>query len=123
MMGLDFIKRARPTFEKSWSRSLQELSDPDFFNCAPGEPSKSLIANLSAMSAKEGEELTALPDVTRIILTRGVTKVACIEDAPAELVSQIEAMGGFAYAKIDRVNLLSETAEVRIWRWDSDEKP
>jgi hypothetical protein len=121
-MGLDFIKRARPTFEKSWSRGLKALSEPDFFNCAPGEPSKVLIANLSTTAADEGEELIALSDGTRIALTQGVTQVGCIEDAPVELVSQIDEMGGFAYAKIDRVNSLSETAEVRIWRWDSDEE-
>ena len=121
-MGLDFIKRARPTFEKSWSQRFQELSEPDFFNCAPGEPSRSLIASFTRISAKEGEELIALSEGTRITLTQGVTPVGCIEDAPAELVRQIESMGGFAYAKIDRVNPLSETAEVRVWRWDSDEE-
>ena len=121
-MGLDFIRRARPTFEKSWSRGFQALSEPDFFNYAPGEPSKALIANLSTSSTDVGEELIALPVGTRIALTQGVTQVGCIEDAPLELVKQIEEMGGFAYAKIDRVNPLSETAEVRIWRWDSDEE-
>lgn len=121
-MGLDFIKRARPTFEKSWSRWLRELSEPGLFNSPPGEPSKSLIANLSTMSLGEGEELIALVDGNRITLTHGITRVGCIEEAPAELVSQIEEIGGFAYAKIERMNFLSETAEVRIWRWDSDEK-
>ncbi len=101
---------------------MQELSEPDLFNCPPGEPSKSLIANLFTMFPKEGEELIAIPDGNRITLTREITRVGCIEEAPAELVNQIEKMGGFAYAKIERVNLLSETAEVRIWRWDSDEK-
>jgi hypothetical protein len=74
------------------------------------------------MSSDEGKELIALLDGNRIALTRGVTQVGCIEDAPLELVNEIKAMGGFAYAKIDRVNPLSETAEVRIWRWDSDEE-
>jgi hypothetical protein len=121
-MGLDFIKRARPTFEKSWSRGLQALAEPDFFNCAPGEPSTVLIASLSSMTADESKELIAVLDGTLIALTQGVKHIGCIEDAPLEIVSQIEAMGGFAYAKIDRVNPLSETAEVRIWRWDSDEE-
>ncbi len=115
-MGLDFIKRRRPSFEKSWSRGLRELSEPDLFNAAPGEPSRSLIANLFTMSAKEGEELIALADGTRLMLTRGVTRIGCIEDPPAELISELQEIGGFAYGKIDRVNLLSETAEVRIWR-------
>jgi hypothetical protein len=91
-------------------------------NSAPGEPSTVLIASLSSMTADESEELIAVLDGTLIALTQGVKQIGCIEDAPLEIVSQIEAMGGFAYAKIDRVNPLSETAEVRIWRWDSDEE-
>jgi hypothetical protein len=77
---------------------------------------------MSTGLAKEGDELVALLDGTRITLMRGVTDVGCIENVPAALASQIEGMGSFTCAKIDRMNPLSETAEVRIWRWNSDEE-
>jgi len=73
------------------------------------------------MSVKADEELLAMSDGTEIVLTRGVAKVGCIEQPSAELLQQIQEMGGFAYLKVDRINLLSETAEVRVWRWNSDE--
>jgi hypothetical protein len=121
VVGLDFIKRARPTFEKTWSRGLRDLSEPNLFNSPPGESSHSLIANLFSMSVKAEEELLAVSDGTGIVLTRGVTKLGCIDQPSAELLQQIKDMGGFAYLRVDRINLLSETAEVRVWRWDSDE--
>ena len=119
-MGLDFIRRGRRSFEKAWSNGVAELSNPDLFNSPPGKPSRFLLASLFIASLQEGEELVAVVDGERILLTRDLSKVACIDQAPSELISHLREMGGFGYSVIQRLNALSGTAEVRVWLVEDD---
>jgi hypothetical protein len=119
-MGLDFIRRGRRSFEKAWSNGAVELSNPDLFNSPPGKPSRFLLASIFSASLHEGEQLIAMVDGERILLTRDLAKVGCIEQAPSELIAHLREMGGFGYAVAERLNPLSESAEIRVWLGEDD---
>lgn len=114
-MGLDFIRKAAPSFSKGMDRSRIELATPKVFaqqpNCAPRAYSVRLLgdADLSI-----GEAVGIVLRDGKVLMLRGLTIVGVFRDPPLSVVEALQHSFCEAYGTIQELQVLSRTAEVAI---------
>lgn len=113
-MGLDFIRATAKPFNKSVSRDAASVARMGA-SCATHDR-MFLVATLfsSLPTLRVGEELTAHMHDGVIDLIDRHTRVGCIEDPPQSLLDRMRELGGFGTACIEKINPISETADVEI---------
>ena len=77
-MGLDFIRKTKPTFRKAWRRDLDHLSKPGLFTPNPAI-SRSILATLSTSGLAEGELLLLRLKGNHLSVVRSTAEVGTIE--------------------------------------------
>lgn len=116
-MGIDFIRRAAPTFRKAWDRRRVELCTPDLLTRPIAEGSRTIIAEMIGRRALRGGDefiFECSPNSTDLLGRIGVEVVARTGSAPKEIVAAVEAGAGVARAKVERVYELSGLVEVSL---------
>jgi hypothetical protein len=114
-MGLDFIRRAAPSFTKSWNRGARELADPSLFTRLPECRTRTVVATLNdGVNVPAGTQLAARLHKSKLLLIRETTPVGHVDAPPADVVRVIQDAGGCAVASIARIKPLSGTADVEI---------
>ena len=114
-MGLDFIRRAAPTFKKSWSGGASTLAQASLFTRYPECRSRSVVATIHDNSGIEAGAIYAVHvDGDALCLVRETAKVATSQTPPADLFSAIKQSGGCALGRVAQINPLSGTADVEI---------
>src|SRR5258708_11839749 len=114
-MGLDFIRRAAPTFTKSWNRGANELAQPTLFTRYPECRTRTVVAQLDERAAlAPGAHLAICTRASALILVHETMQVGVVEAPPADLFRAIQEAGGCALASLSRINPLSGTADVEI---------
>ncbi|MCY4641148.1 MAG: hypothetical protein OXC41_00365 [Gammaproteobacteria bacterium] len=114
-MGLDFIRRAAPSFAKSWNRNKDMLAEPTLFTRYPECRTRTAIADLAQNAdLSEGENIIVCAKDSKLILVSGNTQVGIIEQPPSDLKSAIHNEGDCVLGYVRRINPLSGTADVEI---------
>ena len=114
-MGLDFIRKAAPSFTKAWNGNKDGLAKTTLFTQCPESQPRTVIADLSANS-----ELTASASViviaqgSQFILLCGNIQVGTVNNVPADVQKAIHEVGGCALGRVVRINSLGGTADVEI---------
>jgi hypothetical protein len=114
-MGLDFIRRAAPTFTKGWDRGKTDLSNPTLFTRYPECRTRTTVAHLDdSAEAQASEHVAVCVRGSGLILVRETTQIGHIDSVPPDLFRAIDAAGGCALGLLVRINPLSGTADVEI---------
>ncbi len=112
-MGVDFIKKAAPTFHKALDRRAVELRTPTLFNC--DRPSVARFASAKiceGSSLKPGEKVHLRIHNNKLIAQRDTVVVAEFHAAPAEFFNQVQAGAGIEKGVVKAVHDLSQTVEI-----------
>jgi hypothetical protein len=114
-MGLDFIRRAAPSFEKKWDRGLARLSEPLLFTRDGIALPRTVLAKLEkAAAATVGKEYVLRKDGERLELIDGLQRAGAVSAPPREVLQKIEAAGGCALGKVTVVYPISGSAELEL---------
>jgi len=116
-MGLDFLRKCAKPFKRSWSRGLGRLATPDLFAGQPISERRTWCARANDGHAlHEGDQHILRVDGPNVDVYAGQMRVAVIENASRSVLDRIVGTGcGFALGKVERVHVLSGTADVSIW--------
>lgn len=115
-MGLDYIrKESGKPWIKRWESGLDRLKLPTLFDMEFGEEQQLMTARASPnIVLGLGKDYVAQRDGEAIKLCEEWCEVARVDHAPEAILAQIEACGGCAIAKVIRVGLFGDTAEVQL---------
>jgi hypothetical protein len=115
-MGLDFIKKAAPSFEKGWKNRKEEISTRTLFTVEPQAVPRSVVADLldDTKLPTAGERLIVQVDSKRLFFCRDMVPLLVLENPPGDLLRQVEDCGNAAISTVERVNEFSNTVDVSI---------
>ena len=112
-MGLDFIKKAAPTFHKALDRRAVELRTPTLFNRDIPAVARSASAEISrGCKFTSGEKVLLRILKGKLIAQRDNTVVAEFPAPPAEFIKQVQAGAGIEKGVVKAVHELSQTVEI-----------
>jgi hypothetical protein len=112
-MGLDFIRKTKPTFKKAWRNGLDHLSKPGLFTPNPAF-SRAILATLSTPGLAEGDLLLLRLKGTHLSVVRSTAEVGTIENLPPEVLEFLQSNYGVACGIVAQLHPLSGTADIRI---------
>lgn len=114
-MGLDFIRKATPAFEKGIDRSRIRLATPTFFTEQPKMVPRVYSARLLDDNLPfVGEMVSVSLRDGRVLLLRGIEVLGVLRDPPAALKDALTASFGEACGTVQEIHELSGTAEVTV---------
>lgn len=114
-MGIDFIRRAAPSFHKGLDRRRVELATPTLFMQEPASAPRAYAANLrSGQTLTAGEKLGVRLDGKQVVALRGLDPVATFNSPPAELMVALQASHGEACGFVQEVHAIAQVAEITV---------
>jgi len=114
-MGIDFIRKAAPSFHKGLDRRRIELATPTLFRQEPTHAPRAYAANLRrGQKVEAGEKLGVRLDGEQVVALRGLEPVATFNNPPAELKDALQACHGEAYGFVKEIHHIAQTAEVVV---------
>ena len=114
-MGLDFVRRAAPSFVKAWNRSKRTLAEPTLFTRYPECRERTVIADLTQRTGlTKGAKVIVGVKASKLIVLAGNVQIGIIQEPPSDLHKAIHDAGDYALGQINRINTLSGTADVEI---------
>ena len=112
-MGLDFIRKAAPTFHKALDRRAIELRTPTLFNRDTPSVARSASAEVcrgTRFTPGDKVHLRILGE--KLIAQRDNVVVAEFAAPPAEFLNRVQAGAGIEKGVVKAVHDLSETVEI-----------
>lgn len=111
-MGLDFIRRAAPAFEKRVSRDAAAVARMGAGCSSLGH--RVHVASLTPPIATLDVGATLLVQLrgTKILIVDGFHVVACIDEPPHDVQDRLGEIGGTTTCVIQQINPISETIDV-----------
>ena len=114
-MGIDFIRKAAPSFRKGLDRRRIELATPNLFTQEPTSAPRAYAAQLRGdKPLAVGEKLGVRLDGQNVLATRGLDLVAVFKSPTAELKSALSASFGEACGTVQAVHLAARIAEITV---------
>jgi hypothetical protein len=114
-MGIEFVRKAAPSFRKGLDRMRIRLATPTLFTqqpeCAPHAYAASL-RNGETLTA--GEKLGVRLDGQRVVATRGLSPVAVFKNPTSELMQALVASHGEACGLVQEVHVIAGVAEITV---------
>lgn len=112
-MGVDFIKKAAPTFHKALDRRAVDLRTPTLFNRDIPSVARSASAEICRGSRfTPGEKVHLRILNNKLIAQRDNVVVAEFRAPPAEFFNQVQAGAGIERGMVKAVHDLSQTVEI-----------
>ncbi len=112
-MGVDFVKKAAPSFHKSLDRRAVELRTPTLFN--RDTPSVARFASAEICGGSKislGEKVHLRIVNKKLIAQRDNVVIAEFPAPPTEFFNHVEAGAGIEKGEIKAVHDLSQTVEI-----------
>lgn len=82
-MGVDFLERAKKTFQRSWDRERVALCTPDLLRREPGCAGVSVAGDIvPGTDVEVGDRVTVELAPRGLVARRGLTDVVRMPDAP-----------------------------------------
>ena len=114
-MGIDFIRKAAPSFHKGLDRQRIELCTPGLFTQEPTSVSRTYAANVhNGQTLTSGEKLGVRLEGERVLAMRGLDHVATFDNPPGELVKALSLSHGEACGVVQKVHDIALTAEISV---------
>jgi hypothetical protein len=114
-MGVDFIRRAAPTFKKSWDHGAEQLARADLLTRFPECPTRTCVAELVNQTNLHPDSVFLVQRIDdKLLLIDGLHQIGQIPDPPADLVKMLGEIGGCAKGRILRIHSLGGAADVAI---------
>jgi hypothetical protein len=115
-MGLDFIRKAAPSYRKGLDYRRIELGTPTLFTQQPSDTPRGYAASLrSGQDLLAGEEVCVrLNGQEQVLVLRGLDPVAVLTSPPRELIEALGASFGEAGGVVQEVHEISRTAEITV---------
>ena len=114
-MGVDFVKKAAPSFHKALDRSALALRTPSLFNRDIPTTTRFASADICAGANLNPDDKVHLRIVQReLVLQRNNVIVARFVDPPSDFFEHVELGAGIARAEIKVVRAISQTVEVGL---------
>jgi hypothetical protein len=114
-MGLDFVRRAARSFHKGLDRRRIELGTPTLFTQEPTVVPRTYAASLrNGQTLKIGDKLGVHLDGDQVLAMRGLSTVATINAAPADLLNALSESHGEACGIVQQVYDIACVAEIQI---------
>lgn len=114
-MGIDFIRKAAPSFRKGLDRRRIELATPNLFTQQPTSAPRAYAAQLRGdKPLAVGEKLGVRLDGQNVLATRGLDLVAVFKSPTAELKSALSASFGEACGTVQAVHSAARIAEITV---------
>jgi hypothetical protein len=114
-MGLEFVRKAAPSYRKGLDRKRIELATPNLFTqnpiCAPRAYAASLRTGVMLTA---GEKLGIRLDDRQVVALRGLSPVAIFSAPSAELMEALKASYGEAYGVVQVVHDIAHMAEITV---------
>ena len=112
-MGLDFLKKVAPSFNKALDRRAVELRTPGLFSRDAPLVARSASAEICHGSPFKVGERVLLRIISELaVVQRENLVVANFSNAPAEFLNHIRAGAGVAIGEVTAVHTLSEKVEI-----------
>ena len=114
-MGIDFIRKAAKTFQKSWDQERVNLATPTLFTQQPTCAARTAAADLVHYTAlHEGDTLTVQLNDTGLVAMRGLSEVAHFIDPSPELVAAVRQSCGVARGTVEQINNIAGVVEISV---------
>jgi hypothetical protein len=112
-MGLDFIKKAAPTFHKALDRRAVTLRTPTLFNRdSPAVARRASAEICGGSKLAQGEKIVLRVLDSKLIVQRDNVVVARFPAPPPEFLKQVQAGAGIEKGVVVAVHDLSQTVEI-----------
>jgi hypothetical protein len=114
-MGAEFIRRATPTFVKSWDQGRRMLAMPDLFTVQPGCEAHSAPFDLAEHADLHvGDTVVVEKEGDALVARDRLSEVARIAHPPADLLNALERACGVAKGTIENVHGAARVAEISL---------
>jgi hypothetical protein len=114
-MGVDFIRKATPTFKKSWDRGRVVLATPDLFTCSPNCAARRAAFNIvGGADFQLGDQVMVEAAGAALVALRGLTEVARDSSPATELLRAVEASCGVAVGTVEQIHSISGVVEISL---------
>lgn len=115
-MGSDFVKKAAPSFNKSWDRGRVSLATADLFTQSPSCAARSVKGDIIGdVRLQSGDAVTVERGAGgSLIAKRGLTEVAYINQPTADVIRALDASCGIARGTVEQVHDLAAVAEISL---------
>jgi hypothetical protein len=115
-MGLDYIRRATgKPWRKRWARSLEWLKTPTLLDSSISERAPTVTASFEPFARpKLGDTFVVQIFDNTLVVFDGLRAVALARNPPASIVNAIAERCGIAEARVERVGIFGDTAELRV---------
>jgi hypothetical protein len=113
-MGLDFITRCTPGFQRSWDRGRQDIVQHDLFTRHPELRDRTFrLSPTNGTDFQPGEELVFRFHEGELVAFRGRALVGVFTNTTPALVEGVQqAPQGVACGRVDKVHAHSRAADV-----------
>lgn len=114
-MGIEFVKKAAPSFRKGLDRMRVALATPTLFTQHPACTPQVYAANLlNGYSPLVGEKLGVRLDGERVLILRGIDAVGAFRSPTPELIDALRASHNEGCGLIHEVHDIACIAEVSL---------
>jgi hypothetical protein len=112
-MGVDFIRKTAPSFQRALDKRAVALRTPKLFGRdvpLMARSAQATICHAAKMTAGE-KVLLRLMD-NKLVVQRDNLVVAEFSNPPAEMINQVQCGAGVGEGEVKAVHTLSETVEI-----------
>lgn len=112
-MGLDFVRKAAPAFNRALDRRAVELRTPTLFSrdvAVVGRTAAAEICHKSRFTI--GEKLLLRVTENKLIAQRDNLVVAEFPNPPAEFLNRIQSGAGVEMGEVKAIHAISERVEI-----------
>jgi hypothetical protein len=115
-MGVDFIRKAAPSFRKGLDRRRLELGTPNLFTQHPIDAPRTYAATLRAGEALDtGEQVCVhLDDARHVLVLRGLDAIGEFDNPTADLLDALVDSHGEACGLVQTFHSIARIAEIIV---------
>ncbi len=114
-MGIDFIRKAAPSFRKGLDRREIELATPNLFTQEPASAPRAYAAQLrSDKTLAVGDKLGVRLEGQNVLARRGLELVAVFKSPGVDLKNALSASFGEACGTVQAVHPVARIAEITV---------
>jgi hypothetical protein len=114
-MGIDFIKKAAPSFRKGLDRMRIALATPTLFTQQPASAPHAYAANLDGRYLPSvGEKLGVRLEGERVLILHGIESVGSFRSPTVELLEALRASHNEACGLVQEVHDVAWIAEITV---------
>lgn len=114
-MGLDFITKCTPTFQRSWDQGRTDLREPDLFQRHPELEGRTFrLSPADGSRLAPGEEILLRWCGGELTAYRGRTLVGVVGNPPPALTAAINEPAGAVCARVERIHPRSGAADISV---------